>query len=111
MIHLLRSKATQKQLDEMLEVLKSYVKLAVDIRREILTGGGALHADCESILLKDGSKQEDIWGADWIPNTQEIRYEALINIRPGQNNPSMTILNQSICDRIDVIVKKILGDV
>jgi hypothetical protein len=42
----------------------------VDIKREILAGGGILYADCEAILLKDGSKQEDIWGADWIPETK-----------------------------------------
>jgi hypothetical protein len=111
MIHLLRTKATREQLEEMLEMLGTYIKLAVDTKREILAGGGALHADCELVLLEDGSKQEDIWGADWIPNTQEIRYEALINIRPRQNNPSMTILDQLTCDCIDAIIKKLLGDV
>lgn len=111
MIHLLDSRATKQQLDEMLEALSVYVKLAVDIRREVLAGGGVLHADCEAVLLEDGSKQEDIWGADWIPSTQQIRYEALINIRPRQKNPSMKILDHSICDRIAKIVDHLLGGV
>jgi hypothetical protein len=111
MIHLLCSRATKQQLDEMLEALDVYVKLAVDIRRGTLAGGGALHADCEAVLLDDGSRQEDIWGADWIPSTQQIRFEALINIRPRQNNPSMEILDPSIRDRVAEIVQRLLGGV
>ena len=111
MIHLLHSRATKQQIDEMLDTLGSYIKLAVDIEREVLSGGGALHADCEAILLTDGSQQEDVWGADWIPFTQQVLYDALINIRPRQNNPSMTILDSSIRNRVDEIVKRILGGV
>jgi hypothetical protein len=111
MIHLLQTRATKQQVDEMLVTLKVYIKLAVDIDRGILAGGGALHADCESLLIADGSQQENVWGADWIPLTQEVTYEALINIRPHQNNPSMTILDQAICKRIAEIVEPILGGV
>lgn len=109
MIHLLRSRATKQQLDKMLDTLGVYIKLAVDIRRGLLAGGGALHADCEAVLIDDGSQQEDIWGADWVPSTQEIRYEALINIRPDRDNPSMEILDLSIRNRIDEIVQGLLG--
>ena len=56
MIRLLRSRANKEQLNEMLETLGIYVKLAVDIRRGVLAGGGVLHADCEAVLLGDGSK-------------------------------------------------------
>lgn len=111
MIHLLRSQVTKQQLDEMLEVLNSYIKLAVDIRQGTIAGGGVLHADCEATLLDNGSKQEDIWGADWIPHTKQIRYEALINIRPKQNNPSMDILDSSIRNRINEIVRSLLEDI
>jgi hypothetical protein len=111
MIHLVRSRATQQQLDEMLEALGMFIKVAVDIQRKILAGGGALHADCEGVLLEDGSRQEDIWGADWIPSTQEVRFEALINIRPRQNNPSMEILDPTIRERTAHIVKRLMGGV
>ena len=60
-IHVLRGQATREQVKEMLEALEDYVKLAVDIRREIAAGGGIFHADCEVVLLEDGSQQEDIW--------------------------------------------------
>jgi len=89
----------------MLDTLGVYVKLAVDTKRGILAGGGALHADCEAELLFDGSQHQDVWGADWIPHSEQIRFEALINIRPRQGNPSMTVLDQAICDQIAEIVR------
>lgn len=110
MIHLLRSPATRKQLSEMLEALDTYIKVAVDIQRGILAGGGILHADCKAVLINGGSRQEDIWGADWIPSTHEVRYEALMNIRPRQGNPSMEILNPDIRGCVGEIVKNLLGD-
>ncbi|MEG4816933.1 DUF5674 family protein [Microcoleus sp. K5-D4] len=69
MINLIQERATKEQLEEMLEILSSYIKLAVDIERGILAGGGELHADCEAVLLENRSKQVDIWGADWYPLT------------------------------------------
>jgi len=59
-IHLITKKATPVQIKEMLETLNSYIKLAVDINREVLAGGGMLHADCEAVLIDNGSKQDDI---------------------------------------------------
>lgn len=108
MIHLIRSPASKEQISDMLEDLETYIKLAVDVERGILAGGGMPHADCEEVLLQDGSKQEFIWGADWIPATQEIRYEALINLRPRHNNRSMRILDQNIRAKVAEIVEKLL---
>jgi hypothetical protein len=111
MIHLLGTQATRQELDDMLAALGGYVKLAVDIRRGLLAGGGALHADCEAFLLDAESRQDDIWGADWIPASQQVRYEALINIRPRQANPSMTILDPDTRDRVAEITRRILEGV
>ena len=109
MIHIIRSHATKGQINDMLEMLDVYIKLAVDIERGILAGGGALHADCESLLLEDGSKQENIWGADWNPRSQEVTFEALINIRPRQNNRSMDIADSTIRERVAQITQRLLG--
>lgn len=94
----------------MLLELGTYIKLAVDIRRGILAGGGALHADCESVLLEDGSRQEDIWGADWIPTSRQVTFESLINIRPRQNNRSLEILDPAVRDGVAEITRRLLGD-
>ncbi len=111
MIHLIRDYATKEQINEMLKPLGTYIKLAVDIERGILAGGGQLHADCEGVLLEDGSRQEDIWGADWNPSTQEVTFESLINIRPRQNNRSLEILDPSIREKVTLITEKLLGEV
>lgn len=66
MILIIRQRATPEQIKQMAEIYFGlWIKLAVDINREILAGGGELHYDCEQILLEDGSLQPDIWGADW----------------------------------------------
>jgi len=111
MIHVLRSRATQQQMEDMLQPLGTYVKLAVDPRHGILAGGGVLHADCEAALLEEGSHQQDVWGADWNPSAQQVTFESLINIRPRQNNPSLEILNPAIRERVAEIVLRLLGGV
>jgi hypothetical protein len=110
MIHIIRERATEEQISEMLEVLETYVKLAVDIRLGLLAGGGAMHADCEAVLLEAGSQQEDIWGADWNPAAQQVTFESLINIRPRQNNPALEILDPSVRERVEQIVRRLLGE-
>jgi RES domain-containing protein len=108
MIYIIRNPATARQIEEMQQSLETYIKLAVDIQRGILAGGGVMHADCESALLEDGSTQEDIWGADWNPTSQQVTFESLINIRPRQNNPSMEILDPKRRDRVAQIARQLL---
>jgi len=93
----------------MLQVLGTYIKLAVDLHRGILAGGGAMHADCEAALLDDGSQQEDIWGADWDPHSQQVTFESLINIRPRQNNRSLEIVDPDIREDVAQITRQLLG--
>ncbi|MBD2777461.1 hypothetical protein ICL16_36800 [Iningainema sp. BLCCT55] len=86
-----------------------FIKIAVDIEREILAGGSERHYECEQELLKDGSKQRDIWGADWNPYTQKIFFESIINIRPSQNNRNMEIQSPEIRERVTQITIRLLG--
>lgn len=95
----------------MMEMLQTYTKLAVDIDRGILAGGGAMHADCEAVLLEDGSQQEFIWGADWNPEAQEVTFESLINIRPRQNNRSLELQDPELRDKVEHITRRLLGGV
>jgi hypothetical protein len=111
MMHLIRQKATRQQIDEMLQELGTFIKLAVDVERGILAGGGAMHADCEMVLLNDGSQQTDIWGADWVPSTQSVEFDAIINIRPNQQNFSMTIQDSNLRQKIESITRKLLEGV
>lgn len=51
MLLLLRNRATSDQLAQMLVDWEVLIKVVVDVRREILTGGGEMHADGEALLL------------------------------------------------------------
>ena len=109
MIHVIETRATAKQVREMLETLQTYIKLAVDVRRRILAGGGGMHADCEAVLLEDGSQQADVWGASWLPDSREVRFESLINIRPKQGNRQMMIVDGELRATIEGIVRERFG--
>lgn len=111
MILIISTHATPEQIAEMLQPLLTYIKIAVDVRRQILAGGGLLHADCEAVLLEDGSRQEDVWGANWLPLTQEATYESLINIRPRQNNRAMFINDPSLRLNVERTVRRLLEEV
>ena len=111
MIHLLRERATSNQIKEMLQEYEGMIKIVVDIRRRILSGGGEMHADCESVLLEDGSEQDDLWGANWYPLEQRIAFESLINIRPRLGNRNVLIQSQEVRDAVESVSREILGGV
>ena len=68
-----------------------------------------MHADCESVLLEDGSEQDDLWGANWYPQEQRIAFESLINIRPRLGNRSIIIQSQEVRDAVESVTREILG--
>ncbi|MBI4587142.1 MAG: hypothetical protein HY717_24280 [Planctomycetes bacterium] len=87
------------------------VKIVVDVKRGILALGGELHADGEEPLLRDGSKQSDLWGANvyiFREEADRLEYTALINIRPGQGNRSMVVQDQQVRSRMKQIVDRVL---
>lgn len=109
-IHILQEPATPTQINEMLQANRFYIKTVVDIRHQILAGGGEMHSDCETILLDNGSQQQDVWGASWNPISQEIFYESMVNLRPRQNR-AMEILDPVIQEQVKQIIHKLLGGV
>ncbi|MEA5467114.1 DUF5674 family protein [Leptothoe sp. PORK10 BA2] len=111
MIVIVRGRATPEQIDQMLKALGIYIKMAVDVEREVLAGGGELHADCELVLLDDGSEQSNVWGADWYPTSQSVGFESIINIRPSANNRSMQIQDLELRQKIEKIIRSFLEGV
>jgi len=110
MVLILTAQATPEQVAEMLQVFGTYIKLAVDVEREVVAGGGELHYDCEQALLDDGSRQADVWGADWDP-VGEVRFESLINIRPRQGNPDLELQSPELRARVEHIVRRVFEGV
>ncbi|MBE9210071.1 hypothetical protein IQ244_26965 [Nostoc sp. LEGE 06077] len=94
----------------MLEEHKFYIKTAVDIERRVLAGGGDLHYDCEQALLDDGSRQENIWAASFMPLTGRMIFESMVNLRPRQNR-SMELIDPIIREKVAQIMIEFLGNI
>jgi hypothetical protein len=111
MIHLLKELTSSTQIQEMLQEYDKMIKIVVDIRRRVLSGGGEMHSDCEAVLLEDGSEQDDLWGANWYPEEQRIEYESLINIRPRLGNRNVLIQDENIRRQVESVTRELLGGV
>ena len=88
------------------------VKIVIDVERGVAAVGGELHADAEAMLLEQGSRQEDLWGANYYPGrgAQEcLEFTALINIRPSQGNRGMEVQDPSVRDRLREVVSRLIG--
>jgi hypothetical protein len=107
-IIIIRKPATLSEIAEMSAEFGSLIKLAVDLEREILAGGGELHSDCEQALLYDGSQQRDVWGGDWFPDIKEVGFESLINIRPRQDNRGLELESPVLRQRFEAIVRRLM---
>ena len=89
------------------------VKIVVDIRRGVVAVGGELHADAESLLLEQGSAQDDLWGANYYPGRGPencVEYTALVNIRPSRDNPGMEIGSPEIRAAVRDVVVRLVGE-
>lgn len=88
------------------------VKYVADLERGVIAVGGELHADAEALLLERGSRQNDLWGANYLPGRGEddcIEYTSLINIRPSQDNPSMEVQDAGLRARIRDLTFRLIG--
>ncbi|MDP2721004.1 MAG: DUF5674 family protein [bacterium] len=108
MLQVIKKKATNEEIEKMAADYDGYIKIVVDVEREILTGGGEKHVDGEQLLLTDGSKQQDLWGGGIDLETKEIDYNSVINLRPNQDNPSRDILDAQTRKKFSEVVKRLL---
>ncbi|MFZ5800869.1 MAG: DUF5674 family protein [Candidatus Omnitrophota bacterium] len=109
MTEIIRSKIDPDSRKKLSLDLNGYIKVVVDIRRRILAAGGQKHLDAEQLLLRDGSRQEDLWGAGLDLETGEMDFDSVINLRPVQNI-SREILDKKIREQVDSITRSLLLD-
>lgn len=91
------------------EIFGDMIKGVVDIDKEIIAINAELHSDLESLLLENGSQQQNLWGINIYPELTDnnfIEFDSLINIRPSQNNRSRGVENEEIQSKIIEIVNK-----
>ena len=92
-------------------VFGDMVKLVVDLDKDIMALGGELHADEEAVLLKNGSKHENLWGANIYPDMPKdkwLEYDSMINIRPSQGNRSREIGDKNIRDQVKQVIEGLI---
>lgn len=88
------------------------VKYVVDVERGVIAVGGEMHADAEEALLASGSRQADLWGANYYPGKGPddcIELTSLINIRPSQGNRSMSVEDPAVRGRVREITFALIG--
>jgi hypothetical protein len=89
------NRISRSELKEMAErMFGDLVKAVVDVEKRIMVVDAELHADQESFLLEQGSKQENLWGINLYPEAGAddfIEFDSMINVRPSQGNRSRTI--------------------
>lgn len=96
---------TKEELEKLKEAFDVYVKTVIDIKQKICSAGIDRHYEGEEILLKQGSKQSDIWGGGIDLETKVIDFNSFINIRPNDNNTTNQIQNPDIRSKYEVLTK------
>lgn len=111
---IITDKITIEELKEMsAKMFGNLVKAVVDIERGIMAVDAPMHSDEEGELIKNGSKQENLWGINIYPEESGdnfIEFDSMINLRPNQNNRSRGVedagVRKKIIDVIDKLVAK-----
>ena len=89
------------------------VKAVVDVKRAIMIAGTSMHSDAETLLLEQGSKQEDLWGINlYLKKSRDewIEYDSMINLRPWQDNDSRGVDDPAIRQKIREIVDQLVQE-
>jgi hypothetical protein len=89
------------------------VKYVVDIERGIAAVGGEMHADGQHLLVANGSRLADLWGATYWPGRGReecVELSAPINVRPAEGNRSMEIQDPAIRRRVLELTWALIGD-
>ena len=90
---------TKEEIEKLKEYFDPYIKTVIDVENEICSAGSDRHHDSEQILLKEGSKQKDLWGGGLDLETKEIDSNSFINIRPNHGNNSNEVQDATIREK------------
>jgi hypothetical protein len=112
-ILLLHERIDPAELRRLAERFEGMVKYVVDVGRRRVAIGGEMHADAEQLLLEDGSRQADLWGANYYPGRGPdgcIEYTSLINIRPAAGNRAMEVQDAALRETMKQVTFALIGE-
>jgi hypothetical protein len=110
---LLTHRIAPGDLRRLLERFEDMVKYVVDVERGTIAIGGEMHADAEQVLLDEGSRQADLWGANYYPGRGRegcIEHTSLINIRPSAGNLGMELQDAGLRAKVRDITFALVGE-
>jgi Protein of unknown function (DUF5674) len=87
----------------------SMVKAVIDVDLEIVALDAEMHSDLESVLLREGSTQQHLWGINLYPDEPDdkfVEFDSMINVRPFHDNRTRGVESKEIRDKILAIVAK-----
>lgn len=93
------------EIQKLREQFDVYIKTVIDVKKRICSAGCDRHFEGEEALLKQGSKQSDIWGGGIDLETKIIDCNSVINLRPNQNNNSNEIQNPGVRQKYEDLTK------
>ncbi len=102
---------TKDEIEELKEIFDVYIKTVIDIKKKVCSAGMNRHYEGEEILLKQGSKQSDIWGGGIDLETKVIDYNSFINIRPNNHNTTNQIQDPKIREKYEELTKFFFSEV
>ena len=100
-------------LRQLVERFEDMVKYVVDVERGVIAIGGEMHSDVEQVLLESGSRQADLWGANYYPGRGRdscIEFTSFINIRPSVGNRGMEVQDEALRARVREITRALVGE-
>jgi len=109
----LKSRIDPGELRRLAERFEGMVKYVVDVERQLIAIGGEMHSDSEQVLLEAGSRQADLWGANYYPGRGRdgcIEYTSLINIRPAAGNRGMELQDRALREKVREITLALVGE-
>jgi len=109
-MQILQEKISRLQLKELAaNTFVDMIKCVADVGRNIMAVDAELHADLESLLLENGSEQDNLWGFNLYPDETGddfIEFDSLINIRSWKGNRSRDVEDENVRRQICDIVSK-----
>jgi hypothetical protein len=92
-------------------IFVNMLKAVVDIDKGIVAIDAELHSDLESLLLENGSRQNNLWGINIYPELEgndTIEFDSMINVRPSCQNNSRFVEDPAIREKIITIIKRLI---
>lgn len=108
MIIVLDRKITPEEFEQAREIYEDYIKTVIDIEKNILAVGGEYHIDCEEVLIKMGSKLENLYGGGYRISDKEIEYMAMSNYKPALGKTTYEIMDKNIREQLYKLTKEYL---